>query len=141
MEFTLPSIKQQLKTNIVAIASVLVAMSGLAYNTWRNEKTEINRNVRVASFEMLKTLGELQVTVDYAHYKQDMERGDLTVGWGRVLYIRDLAQIAPQPIPEQTENLVTSWRENTDKLMTDACGSRCRKWSRGCAKHAGGWSE
>ena len=36
----------QLRANIVAISSMAVALTGLAYNTYRNEKTEINHTVR-----------------------------------------------------------------------------------------------
>ena len=47
----------QIKVNIVAITSVIVALTGMGYNTYRNEKTEINHNVRAAAFETLKNLG------------------------------------------------------------------------------------
>ena len=115
----IPSVKQQFKSNVVAIVSVLVALTGLGYNTWRNEKTEINRNVRVAAFEMLKNLGELQLIVDYAHFKGDKMKGDLTVGLSHVLYLRDLAQIVPAPVPAQTEKLLDDWRSSADKIEND----------------------
>ena len=75
---------QQIRNNLGAIISLLVAISSLSYNTWRNELTEENYSIRVAGFETLKSLGELQTIVDYGHYEQNP-------GWGRVLLISDLA--------------------------------------------------
>src|SRR5437870_11232020 len=57
MKLDRAKIVSQIKANIVAIASIIVALTGMGYNTWRNEKTEINHNVRAATFETLKNLG------------------------------------------------------------------------------------
>ena len=40
------SIRPQLHNNAVALISLFVAVSSLAYNTWRNETTEAQRNIR-----------------------------------------------------------------------------------------------
>ena len=114
-----PTLSHQFKRHAVAILSLVVALSALGYNTWRNERTEVNRNVRIAAFEMLKTLGELQVIVDYAHFRMDQRQGDLTQGMGKVLFIRDLAQVIPSPAPEDADLLLTTWREQGDRLETD----------------------
>lgn len=45
--------KDQLQRNLVAIISLFIAVSSLGYNTWRNDKTEYNRNQRLASLEVL----------------------------------------------------------------------------------------
>src|SRR4051794_631906 len=87
------SIYKQLRANIVAITSVIVALTGMAYNTYRNEKTEINHNVRAAAFETLKNLGETQILVNYAHFQKDRVRGDSRLGWGRITLIHDVAQV------------------------------------------------
>lgn len=55
------TIRLQLKTNLVALISLVVALTALGYTPWRNERTEYNRNVRVAAFETLKQLGEAQI--------------------------------------------------------------------------------
>ncbi len=39
----------QIRRNTVALISLAIAVSSLSYNTWRNEKTEINRNQRIAA--------------------------------------------------------------------------------------------
>ena len=106
----------QLRANIVAISSMAVALTGLAYNTYRNEKTEINHTVRAAAFETLKNLGEVQIIADYAHFKKDRLRGDTRLGWGRVTLIHDLAQVLPVPGPADADALRTAWRENVEQL-------------------------
>ena len=58
----------QLKRNTVALVSIIIAVSSLSYNTWRNEKTEENRNQRFASFEVLLKLNELQQVIFHSHY-------------------------------------------------------------------------
>src|SRR5439155_9354534 len=54
------SLRQQLRDNAVALISLVVALGSLAYNTWRNERTEHNRNVRTAAFELLTRVAELE---------------------------------------------------------------------------------
>ena len=116
---TRAEIRRQLRDNMVAILSLVIASAALGYNTWRNERTEQNRSVRIAAFEMLKTLGEIQIIVDYAHFRMDQRQGDLTQGLGKVLFVRDLAQIIPAPAPEDAEQLLAGWREQSDRLATD----------------------
>lgn len=59
----MPSLKDQLRNNLVAIISLAVALTALGYSTWRNERTEQNRNVRAAGFELLSEIGALQQVV------------------------------------------------------------------------------
>lgn len=110
---------RQVKLNVVAIVSVIVALTGLGYNTYRNERTEHNRNTRIAAFEALKTLGETQVIVEYAHFKKDRARGDPVQGVARAQYIRDLSQLLPPPAPQDAERLWVAWRDNADKVEAD----------------------
>ena len=63
-----PAMHRQLRDNMVAITSLVVALSALGYNTWRNERTERNRNVRAAGIELLGEIGSLQQIIFYAHY-------------------------------------------------------------------------
>ena len=110
---------QQFRANIVAIGSMAVALTGLAYNTYRNERTEINHSVRAAAFETLRNLGEVQIIVDYAHIKKDPVRGDTRLGWGRITLIHDLAQVLPPPGPADADGLLTAWRDNVEKLESE----------------------
>jgi hypothetical protein len=110
---------RQIKINIVAIVSVIVALTGLAYNTYRNERTEQNRNIRVAAFETLKSLGEAQIIVEYAHFRKNRQLGDPVQGIGRAMYIRDLTRVLPPPAPDDGERLWVAWRDNADKVEND----------------------
>jgi hypothetical protein len=67
------SFANQLKRNTVALISIVIAVSSLSYNTWRNEKTEANRNQRVAAFEILMKLSELQQIVFHHYYDKDTQ--------------------------------------------------------------------
>jgi len=107
---------QQVRRNSLALLSLLVALSALFYNTWRNESTEHNRNIRVAEFEMLKYLGEVQQVIDYAHFRKDPQRGDLTMGLGRVLLIHDLSMLAPKPVEEAADRLLAAWRTHGEEI-------------------------
>ena len=53
------SIPAQLRRNFVALISLVVAITSLGYNTWRNEASEYNRNQRLISIEVLRNLSDL----------------------------------------------------------------------------------
>jgi hypothetical protein len=60
--------KEQVRRNMVALISLAVAVTGLGYNTWRNEVSEHNRNQRLVSIELLLMLGDLQQLTLDNHY-------------------------------------------------------------------------
>ncbi|MFT4582683.1 MAG: hypothetical protein ACI915_002717 [Gammaproteobacteria bacterium] len=97
----------QVQRNAVALISLAVALSGLTYNTWRNEKTEDNRNQRIAAFEILLKLNELQQIVFYRRYDKDLpDKGNPRAGWTVALTIQDLSQILHAPLPVHSSKLV-----------------------------------
>lgn len=110
------SFSEQLRRNSVALISLAVALAGLGYNTWRNEQTEMNRNVRHAAFEMLVRLGELQQVADHLHYGKDLDRGNPITGWGFVAVIRDLAMVMPEPVQETSGRLFETWEAHWEGL-------------------------
>lgn len=109
----------QIRNNLVAIISLCVALSSIFYAGWRDHKTDHHRNIRVAGFEILKNLGELQTVVDYAHYEKDRQLGNPITGWGRVMLIRDLAQIMPPPVPEAAERVFQTWQTQWESVSDD----------------------
>lgn len=113
-------IKQQLHRNMVALISLAVALTGLTYNTWRNEKTEDNRNLRAAGFEIVLTLGELQQIVFFSHYDSDPERGSPRAGWARVILLDDLSELMPPKVNLEADNLRAAWATNWDGLGNDS---------------------
>ena len=113
-------IREQLRRNVVALISLFIALSSLAYNTWRNEKSEYNRNLRQASFEVLLQLGELRELVYHLHYDQDTVGEDAArTGWAKVFTIRDLAQVLEAPLPSAAKSLHATWGDNWQGLGTD----------------------
>ena len=114
------SIGSQIHKNIVAIISMILAIAALSYNTWRNEKTERNRNIRPAAFEVLKELGQLQIIVNDAHYETNSP-GSMNpmLGWGHVSLISDLGQILPPPMPFSVNKLVHVWGDNWQQIRTN----------------------
>lgn len=113
------SIIEQIRRNLLAIISLMVAISALGYNTWRNETTEENRNTRLASFEILVQLGKLQIITDHAHYGNNNEMGNPITGWGHVAMIDDLSFLMPAPIPGMATNLKETWQTNWQGLGND----------------------
>lgn len=110
------SLRQQFRQNSLACLSIVIALSSLFYNTWRNETSEANRTQRVAAFEILKTMGDLQVIVDQLHYRKENKSIDSNQALGRVLYARDLAVLLPPSITSQTEELLAAWRQHGERL-------------------------
>ncbi|MEM7054531.1 MAG: hypothetical protein AAF446_08275, partial [Pseudomonadota bacterium] len=56
---TVSGFRQQIRRHSVALISLVLAATSLAYNTWRNETSEQHRNWRQASFQVLIEAGEL----------------------------------------------------------------------------------
>jgi hypothetical protein len=107
---------QQLRNNAVALISLVVAISSFSYNTWRNERTEHNRNVRTATFELLTRLADLKRVVYLAQYDRDAAGGNPRTGWTYVLAIHDLSAVTPAPLAVRAEELSQVWRDNWEDL-------------------------
>ena len=123
------TIRQQIRHHAVALISLVVAVSALAYNTWRNETTEEQRNIRHASFRVLENLGELQEVVDMRHYYFPFEtasgqEGQLRIqGFGSLNMIRDLMMLMPEPAPSAGDALFRDWQRHFGDLDDlDAAG-------------------
>ena len=102
---------------ILPLTSLTVALTALWYNTWRNEMSEHNRNVRTAGFEIIKELSRLQLVANYAHYDQDDKQGNPITGWGQILLIEDLAMVMPEPVQTQAAKLHEQWEKHVEHLV------------------------
>lgn len=112
-------LREQLRRNTVALISLVIAITSLGYNTWRNEASENNRTQRAVAIEVLMKLGDLQQLTWHHHYDQDFnDKGNLRTGWTLVLVIRDICQILDGPLPESTEALYKTWTAHADDLDT-----------------------
>lgn len=111
----------QIRKNALALLSLMVALSALSYNTWRNESSEANRNVRAAEFEMLRHLIDVQQVVDQALLPGGVEQAQarqqaLNTGLNRVLLIRDLARLTPSQVEQCAEKLRADWVTHSSAL-------------------------
>lgn len=113
------TLRMQIRQNLVAIISLITALTGVSYDTWRDRHNQINENQRNAAFEMLKSLGELQTIVNYAHFKKDQQHGDPIEGWKHVLLIRDMSQLLKQNQMQQSIQLYQVWQETWETLEND----------------------
>jgi hypothetical protein len=115
----MPDMREQLRNNMVALISLVIALSALGYNTWRNERTERNRNVRAAGFELLTEIGSLQQIIFYAHFAEGDQRGDPRMGWADMLTINDLAALMPVAVIRDAGELRTVWQADAAGLTDD----------------------
>jgi hypothetical protein len=112
-----------LRRNAVALISLTVALSGLGYNTWRNETTEAHRNTRQAAFMMLAQLGELQQLVDQRFYggrRDDLNRIN---GWGKVSALRDMSALVSPLAAQRAQVLFGTWEERLPALDQGDAGA------------------
>ncbi len=112
-------LSQQIKNNSLALVSLFVAFSALAYNTWRNEATEANRNIRLSGFEIIMHVGELQKIAYLSHFEKQQYKGNPRGGWTEVLLIKDLSNLMSAEIQQKSENLIKAWEKNWQGLGTD----------------------
>ena len=110
---------EQLKMHSIAIMSLIIAIVALTYTAWREEVTEKNRSTRLAAFEALKALGELQIIINHAHYQPNAPLGNPFLGWGYVALVGDMGQLLPAPIPVKTSQLTKVWGAQWEKISTD----------------------
>lgn len=110
------SFLRQLRRNQLAIISLLVALTALGYNSWRNELTEANRTIRQAGFEMIVHLSDLQRVAYLAHYDRDPVGGNPRKGWAAVLVLKDLAVLMPDDVKAATNELADTWEANWSQL-------------------------
>ena len=119
----MPNLSEQFRRHSVALISLAVAVSSLAYNTWRNEQSEANRNIRTAGIELLIKLGELDRIVLHAQYGKDAdpEQSEETMsyrrsGWAYVLTVRDLGSLTAEPARSSSMKLYEIWKADSNYL-------------------------
>ena len=107
----------QLRRNRVALISLVVAITSLSYNSWRNEASEDNRTQRLVSIEVLQKLADLQELVWHNHYDHDTKgKGNLRTGWAIVITIKDISTVLNAPLPDSAEMLWEIWDEHSPHL-------------------------
>ena len=105
-------IREQLRSNWLALLSLFIALFGLGYNTWRNETTEGHRNVREAGFIVLDALGELQQLADTRFFGGEKNEANRIAIWGRVTLVRDISGLISVDAQTRAEQLFEIWSGN-----------------------------
>jgi hypothetical protein len=122
--------RDQLRTNWLAIFSLAIALFGLGYNTFRNETTERQRNVREAGFIVLDALGELQQLADTRFFGNVRSESNRIAIWGRVTLVKDIAGLVSNEAQSDADTLFQVWSSHAsdfdagkieaEKALTDA---------------------
>ncbi len=107
---------EQIRTNLLAIISLCVALSALGYNTWRNESSETNRNIRQAGFEIIMHIGELQRIAYTSQFDKNNVKSDPRVALTEVLIINDLSRLMPESVRLKAIELNSAWEKNWQGL-------------------------
>ncbi len=110
-------IRDQLRRHAVALISLVIAITSLGYNTWRNEASEFNRNQRLISVEVLRNLGDLQQVIYHNAWDMDVaDKGNPRTGWVHVLAVRDLGQLLDGDVANSATRLFEAWDDSWDRL-------------------------
>ncbi|TQF67914.1 hypothetical protein [Pseudoalteromonas luteoviolacea] len=102
------------------IFSMVFALIGFSYNTWRLEVTENNNNIRLACFEMLKELAALEQLVYVAHYDGDVISASPRKGWIKVGLIKDFSYLTSAQVQGNASSLHQTWSNNWESITTSS---------------------
>lgn len=103
------ALQELVRQNALALVSLVVALFGLGYNTWRNETTEHHRNVRQSAFIALDALGETQQLADTRFFGADHSEANRIAIWGRITLIRDVATLVSDDTGTRATDLFAVW--------------------------------
>jgi hypothetical protein len=113
---SLTSVKSQLKQNVIAITSLLVALIGLSANISYMEHKERNSNLREASFQLLIELSELEEITFHLQYDQELSTINARTGWVKVRLITAVSALMPKNIQQNSNQLYQSWSDDWQSL-------------------------
>ena len=97
---------------ITSIFSMIFAVLGFSYNTWRMELTEDNSNIRTASFEVLIQLSEMEQVIYAAHYDKDKLGGNPRKVWVKVGLVVDLSNLISPQVEQDAGELKKLWSDS-----------------------------
>ncbi len=113
------SLKKQVQQNIIAISSLLVALLGLSANVSYMQEKEFNSNLRVASFQLLIELSELEKVTFQLQYDEETAAINARTGWVKVRLIEGLSKLTSKNIQQDADKLMLSWQNNWQELGQD----------------------
>ena len=96
---------------LTAIFSLIFAVTGFTYNTWRMEVTEDNNNTRTASFSVLTLLAEFEQNIFASYYDNNNVEGSPRVGWVKVGLVVDLSSLISEDVEKEAIELKQLWSQ------------------------------
>ncbi len=116
VQTTFSSIKNQLKQNVIAITSLLVALTGLTANISYMEHKERNSNLRTASFQVLIELSALEQITFHLQYDTESAINNARNGWVKVRLVSALSALMPEKVQLSSLKLSKVWKNNWQLL-------------------------
>ena len=104
---------------VTSVLSMIFAVIGFSYNTWRMQVTEENNNIRTASFEVLSRLSEMEQLIYTAHYDKNTIDGSPRKIWVKVGLIVDLSGLISPQVEKEAESLKSLWRASWQNVRED----------------------
>lgn len=114
-----PNIKAQLQRNSVAFVSLFIAVTGLLYNTWRNETSEYQRNIREAGFIAIEHLAEFQAQVNDVVYSDGCAMDHDIAAWSHIKALETLGEVLPQSAQQELGELGLRWAGHASELCEE----------------------
>ncbi|HFB65627.1 MAG TPA: hypothetical protein ENJ60_08825 [Aeromonadales bacterium] len=112
----LQSLKTQLRQNLIAIASLFIALAGLTANISYMEHKELNSNLRTASFQLLIELSELEKITFQLQFDKETGTINARTGWVKVRLIEGLSKLTSIKVQKDSDVLLESWKDNWQDL-------------------------
>ena len=104
---------------VTSVLSMIFAVIGFSYNTWRMQVTEENNNIRTASFEVLSRLSEMEQLIYTAHYDKNAIDGSPRKIWVKVGLIVDLSGLISPQVEKDAESLKSLWGGSWQNVSDD----------------------
>lgn len=104
---------------LTSIVSLVIAVIGFSYNTWRLEVTEDNNNIRTAAFEVFTHLAEFEQILYAAHYDENLVDGSPRKGWVKAGMIKDLSLLISPQTQTKADKLYQNWQQNWQMVPED----------------------
>lgn len=101
---------------LTSIVSLVIAVVGFSYNTWRLEVTEDNSNIRTAAFAVFTHLAEFEQILYAAHYDQNPIDGSPRKGWVKVGMVKDLSLFISAETQTKADKLHKNWQQNWQEI-------------------------
>lgn len=104
---------------LTAIFSLVFAVAGFTYNTWRLEVTEDNNNIRTASFAVLTLLSEFEQNIFAAYYDSNPVEGSPRIGWVKVGLIVDMSTLISEDVEIESTKLKQLWSNEWENVFDE----------------------